>query len=233
MNQLSVVILNSMWEEEEKHEEKSTMVDVAFKIQCKTLPYDHISELSNAITKLVPWMLENNLAGVHTLHGPDFGNGWVRSENDEIFLSKRTRLILRIPKANIDKIKSLEGSTINVLNNDIQIGKSIVKPFLVVRDLICRSVLCNANQTEENFLFEIKEQLSVHGISIKKAICGKAKSIQLEGQDQFTRSLMIADLPKDHSILLQDIGIGGGRIYGCGILLPHKSIDAVANFKED
>ncbi len=61
MNQLSVVILNSMWEEEEKHEEKSTMVDVAFKIQCKTLPYEHISELSNAITKLVPWMLENNL----------------------------------------------------------------------------------------------------------------------------------------------------------------------------
>ena len=90
MNQLLAVILNSMWEEEEKHEEKSTMVDVAFKIQCKTLPYEHISELSNAITKLVPWMLENNLAGVHTLHGPDFGNGWVRSENDEIFHSGLT-----------------------------------------------------------------------------------------------------------------------------------------------
>ena len=76
-----------------------------FKIECKILPYDHISELSNALTNLAPWMLKNDLAGVHTLHGPDFGNGWVRSENDEIFLSKRTRLILRIPKANINKIK--------------------------------------------------------------------------------------------------------------------------------
>ena len=170
---------------------------------------------------------------MHTLHGPDFGNGWVRSENDQIFLSKRTRLIVRIPKADINQIKLIEGSTINVLNNDIKIGKSIVKPFLVVRDLICRFVLCDQNQTEENFLFEIKEQLSIHGISIKKAICGKTKSIIIKGKNHFTRSLMIADLSKDHSILLQDLGIGSGRIYGCGILLPHKSIDAVSNFKED
>ena len=28
-------------------------------------------------------------------------------------------------------------------------------------------------------------------------------------------------------------GIGDGRIFGCGIFLPHKSIDAVSGFKED
>ena len=44
---------------------------------------------------------------------------------------------------------------------------------------------------------------------------------------------MIADLSKESSILLQDLGVGAGRIFGCGIFLPHKSIDAVANFKED
>ena len=73
-------------------------------VQREALKPLNIFLFTNAITKLVPWMLENDLAGVHTLHGPDFGNGWVRSENDEIFLSKRTRLILRIPKINIDKI---------------------------------------------------------------------------------------------------------------------------------
>ena len=185
-----------MWEEEEKVEEKSMMADVAFKIECKILPYDHVSELSNAITNLAPWMLENKSIGVHTLHGPDFGNGWVRSEKDQIFLSKRTRLILRIPKTDIDKVRLIEGSTLNVLKNDIKIGKSIVKPFLVVKDLICRSVLCDPDQTEENFLLEIKNQLSVHGIHIKKAICGKKKSIILMGKHKFTRSLRIADLYK-------------------------------------
>ena len=44
---------------------------------------------------------------------------------------------------------------------------------------------------------------------------------------------MIADLKKEDSVKLQDIGVGTGRLYGCGIFLPHKSLDAVANFKED
>ena len=70
----------------------------------------------------------------------------------------------------------------------------------------------------------------MHGVPIKKAICGKAKSITINGENRFTRSLMIADLSKENSILLQDIGIGDGRIFGCGIFLPHKSIDAVSGF---
>jgi hypothetical protein len=35
------------------------------------------------------------------------------------------------------------------------------------------------------------------------------------------------------NVICLNLGIGDGRIYGCGILLPHKSIDAVSNFKED
>ena len=59
------------------------------------------------------------------------------------------------------------------------------------------------------------------------------KSLTINGNKKYTRSLMIADLSKENSILLQDLGVGKGRIFGCGIFLPHKSIDAVANFKED
>jgi len=44
---------------------------------------------------------------------------------------------------------------------------------------------------------------------------------------------MIADLSKKESIRLQEEGVGDQRLYGCGIFLPHKSIDAVSNFKED
>ena len=61
----------------------------------------------------------------------------------------------------------------------------------------------------------------------------KSKSLTINGNKKYTRSLMIADLSKENSILLQDLGVGKGRIFGCGIFLPHKSIDAVANFKED
>tara|TARA_B000000475_G_scaffold271309_1_gene268765 strand:- start:962 stop:1636 length:675 start_codon:yes stop_codon:yes gene_type:complete len=224
-----------MWEEEEQLQIKDTsrMIDVAFKIQCKTLPYDHACDLSKAITSKMPWLLKDKLIGIHTLHGPESGNGWVRSEKEEIFLSKRTRLILRISRSDANKAKELEGENINVLGNNIKIGQSNTKTFLVVRDLISRCVLCDKEQDEEDFLLDIKKELFTHGVPIKKAICGKAKSITINGENRFTRSLMIADLSKENSILLQDIGIGDGRIFGCGIFLPHKSIDAVSGFKED
>lgn len=224
-----------MWEEEEQVQlnDTSKMIDVTFRIDCKTLPYDHAYALSNEITKNMPWLLEDNLTGIHTLHGPESGNGWVRSEKEEIFLSKRTRLVLRIPRIDIEKAKELENISVNVLGNTIKIGKSNTKTFLVVRDLISRFVLCDENETEEDFLLGVKKELFSHGVMIKKAICGKEKSFTINGENRFTRSLMIADLSKENSVLLQDTGVGSGRIFGCGIFLPHKSIDAVSGFKED
>ena len=71
-----------MWiEDEEKKSisEMSKMIDVAFKINCKTLPYDHAFSLSNEITKHLPWLEDNELTGIQTLHGPESGNGWTRA----------------------------------------------------------------------------------------------------------------------------------------------------------
>ena len=103
----------------------------------------------------------------------------------------------------------------------------------MVPDLICRFVICNSNCDENSFLQDVSAQLIKHGINLKKAICGKTKKIYLKDKLTDVRSLMIADLKKEDSIKLQDIGVGTGRLYGCGIFLPHKSLDAVANFKED
>ena len=203
-----------MWiEEEEKKSlsEMSKMIDVAFKINCKTLPYDHAFSLSNEILKYLPWLKGNKLTGIQTLHGPESGNGWTRAENEEIFLSKRTRLILRIPKSEYDKTCKLEGETLKVLGNDIKIGKASKKPFLTVRDLICRFVLTDDDLNESDFLKYVAKEFENHEIHLRKAICGKTKSFTINGDQKFTRSLMIADLSKENSIKLQDVGVGIGE----------------------
>jgi len=226
-----------MWTENDNKDlsASSKMIDVAYKINCKTLPFDHAYELSKEVIKFLPWLIEDKLSGIHTLHGPDAGNGWVRAENEEIFLSQRTRLVIRIPKEKIELAKKLEGQTLKVLGNNISIGKSNVKSFLVVPDLICRFVLSHkdACKDENEFLNKMINELASCNILIKKAICGKTKSLTIDGEKRLGRSLMIADLSKENSVRLQDIGAGEGRVFGCGIFLPHKSIDAVANFKED
>ena len=87
--------------------------------------------------------------------------------------------------------------------------------------------------SEEDFLNIIQKELSGLNINIRKALCGRSMVISFGKKTLYTRSLMIADLSKEESLKLQEEGVGDKKLYGCGIFLPHKSIDAVNNFKED
>jgi CRISPR-associated protein Cas6 len=225
-----------MWQEKtEKRSivEQSEMIDLSFSVDCKELPYDHAYELSSEIINLIPDIMEDKRNAIQTLHGPMSGNGWVRADGENIFLSKRAKLFLRVNKLQVDKIRDIEGKKIKLFGHDLSIGKSKVKTFLVVRDLFCRFVSCNEDLPEDMFLEQVQKELGAHNVHINKALCGQSKKILFGDEALHTRSLMIADLSKEESIRLQEEGVGGQRLYGCGIFLPHKSIDAVSNFKED
>jgi CRISPR-associated protein Cas6 len=225
-----------MWQEDTKKRsavDHSEMVDLSFSVDCKELPYDHAYELSSEIIKLVPEIKNDNRNAIQTLHGPMSGNGWVRADGENIFLSKRAKLCLRVRKDHADKIREIEGKKIKLFGNELNIGKSKIKSFLVVRDLFCRFVSCNEDLPEENFLEEVQTELRAYKVNINKALCGQSKRISFGSKTLYTRSLMIADLTKEEAVILQEEGVGKHRLYGCGIFLPHKSIDAVSNFKED
>ena len=225
-----------MWQEDTKKRsavDHSEMVDLSFSVDCKELPYDHAYELSSEIIKLVPEIKNDNRNAIQTLHGPMSGNGWVRADGENIFLSKRAKLCLRVRKDHADKIREIEGKKIKLFGNELNIGKSKIKSFLVVRDLFCRFVSCNEDLPEENFLEEVQTELRAYKVNINKALCGQSKRIGFGEKSLYTRSLMIADLTKEEAVILQEEGVGKHRLFGCGIFLPHKSIDAVSNFKED
>ncbi len=57
------------------------IVDVVFNIACRALPVDHAYALSQAITQVLPWFSEEEGAGLHTVHGAESGNGWMRPAN--------------------------------------------------------------------------------------------------------------------------------------------------------
>ena len=161
------------------------------------------------------------------------GNGWVRPDSENIPLSKRAKLIMRINKNQINDIKNIEGKEIRLFGNRLKIGRSKVKNFLVVKDLFCRFVMSDHETSEEDFLNIIQKELSGLNINIRKALCGRSMVISFGKKTLYTRSLMIADLSKEESLKLQEEGVGDKKLYGCGTFLPHKSIDAVNNFKED
>ena len=225
-----------MWQEDTKKKSAanfSEMVDLSFSVVCKELPYDHAYELSSELIKLIPEIKNDKRNAIQTLHGPMSGNGWVRADGENIFLSKRAELCLRVRKDHVEKIKEIEGKKIKLFGNDLNIGKSKMKSFLVVRDLFCRFVSCNEDLPEDIFLEEVQTELRAYKVNINKALCGQSKRINFGDKTLYTRSLMIADLSKEEAVTLQEEGVGKHRLFGCGIFLPHKSIDAVSNFKED
>ena len=225
-----------MWQEKEEKKpiaDNSDMAELSFSVDCKELPYDHAYELSSAILNLVPEIENDKRNAIQTLHGPMSGNGWVRPDSENIPLSKRAKLIMRINKNQLNDIKSIEGKEIMLFGNTLKIGAPKVKSFLVVKDLFCRFVTSDYKISEDDFLSNIQNELKGLNINIRKALCGKSMVISFGEKTLYTRSLMIADLSKEESLKLQEEGVGDKKLYGCGIFLPHKSIDAVNNFKED
>ncbi len=222
------------WTEEENSKEKfvipEDVVDLLFKLDCKMLPVEHAYTLSQAIKSVLNWIETEELAGIHQIHVAESGNGWMRPEdplNEVLHLSRRTRLSLRVPKQRIEDAKQLTGQTLDIEGFSLTIGEASIKPLSDLSPLFSRYVICDIELSEEQFLNSVAEQLQSMDIPVKKMMAGKQHIIKTPDTNFYTRSLMVAELDKVHSVRLQQCGIGPGRHLGCGIFLPQKGIKPV------
>lgn len=221
------------WSDEPKKEEfkvPDDVVDLVFKLDCKTLPVEHAYALSEAIKSVLDWIETDELAGIHQIHVAESGNGWMRPEdptNEVLHLSRRTRMSLRVPKERIEEAKRLIGMTLDIDGYALTIGEASVKFLSDLSPLFSRYVICDTEQSEEQFLYSVAEQLKAMDITVNKMMAGKQHVIQTPDKTISTRSIMVADLDKEHSVRLQQRGIGPGRHLGCGIFLPQKGIKPV------
>lgn len=220
------------WQEDEDkslpYEVPEDIIDISFNIICKQLPIDHAWELREQLQHALPWLKENDQAGIHQIHVAESNNGWLRPESGEnavLYPSRRTRLYLRIPNEYLKETKALSGETLTIAGKALKLGKPKTKELINTSILFSRSVASNINESENDFLLRsAKEIHELTGIKIKKMMGGKTHTIKTPRGDLFTRHLMIADLDTDPSIILQQHGLGGERQLGCGIFLPHKGI---------
>jgi CRISPR-associated protein Cas6 len=219
-----------LWQEEDtpKQALKShDIVDMAFDINCRCLPVDHAYALSQAIAEALPWFEGESQAGLHLIHGAESGNGWSRPEEDLLYLSRRTKLMLRLPEHCIDEAQKLKGMTLDIAGYSLKIGNAKSKPLMPMPVLFARHIIATPEQDEESFLNQAVSQLQEMGIECRKALCGLTHQFVKPNGPLFTRSLMIADLKPHDSIRLQEQGLGEGRKIGCGLFVPHKDIKPV------
>jgi len=102
------------------------IVDVVYAIQCRSVPLDHAHALSESIHHALPWFNDEPDAGLHMIHISEAGNGWFRPDNpdtDDLILSHRTKLTLRLPKHRLDQAGELSGKQLDIAGYSMTIGK--------------------------------------------------------------------------------------------------------------
>jgi len=223
-----------MYWEEDQPEHAATLpdevVDLVFGMSCRAVPVDHAYALSEALRALLPWLADEQGAGMHTIHVPEAGNGWLRPESaDELLqLSKRTKLMLRVPRHRIEDAGKLVGKTLDVAGNPLALIKMTIRPLTGIGTIFARHVAAGHGVRDESaFLNEAHERIQEMGIRPRKMLCGKERTIRTPDGVLATRSLMIADLGTEDSITLQQHGLGPLRYLGCGLFVPHKGIKEV------
>lgn len=211
------------------------VVDLAFRVGCPTLPLDHAHALSRALLDVLPWLEDEEHAGVHLIHGAASGNGWYRPEdvtNEVLHLSRRTRMRLRVPRHRLDEARGLSGRRFDIDGHPLEVGDSEVFLLSSLSTLFARYVITGADTDEQAFLEEAARGLRDIGIDCRKMLGGISHTLQFPDGPVHTRSLMVADLEPEQSVRLQQVGLGAGRHIGCGLFLPHKGIKPVNDDKE-
>ncbi len=211
------------------------VIDVAFRVDCPTLPLDHAHALSSQLLNILPWLEQEPHAGIHLIHGAASGNGWYRPEdtaNEKLHLSRRTRMRLRIPKHRLEDAQRLTGQTLEIDGHSLRVGSSSVLLLSSLSTVFSRYVITGENTDESEFLEQAARDLGELGIACRKMLGGISHTMQFPEGPVHTRSLMVADLEPEQSVRLQQVGLGKGRCIGCGLFLPHKGIKPVNDDRE-
>ena len=226
------------WEERSKEETVSwpdDMVDLVFPIACHTLPVDHSYALGHAVVQVLSWLPDENGSGVHPIQVAVSAHGWERpaGADDLLHLSRRTRLVIRVPRQRMEDAKALVGRELDVRGHALMIaGEPTVRPLKPNATLYSRNVALNADD-EDGFLHAAAELLERLDIPVRKMLPGKITVIDTPDGALATRSLMLADLSAEESLRLQQRGLGPCRYFGCGLFIPYKGIKAVNRKTED
>ena len=202
------------------------VLDAVFAIECRSLPVDHAYALSTAIQAALPWFAEEPQAGLHTVHGAASGAGWQRPEGEDaqLQLSRRTKLVLRLPEHRMADAAALSGRTLDVAGSEMRVGRLSARPLMRIASLFSRSVIFEGAADEVAFVTAANAALHALGVEAATLLCGREVTLSTPQGNYRAHSLMLTVGTPAQSLLLQREGLGEARKLGCGIFIPHKDV---------
>jgi CRISPR-associated protein Cas6 len=220
------------WVDEQEEEGMAipeTVVDLSFTIDCRAIPVDHAWALYAGLSEMLPWLEDDPIAGIHPLHVAESAHGWQRPEAPDalLHLSRRTKLVLRLPRERVAEARALTGRTIGVDGHGMTIGEASELPLSRSTSLFARRVVIEESEEEEEFLQRQVDEMLAMGVRPKKLLPGLAHPLHTPEGQICGRLLSVEGLKLEESFRLQINGLGPGRHLGCGIFIPHKPLSSV------
>lgn len=191
----------------------SEMVDVVYALEGDSLPAEHASLLWREVVRVLPWLGSVPEAGILPLRPP--------GQDDDLLLSRRARMVLRIPADHVDQALQLTGQTLDVGGHAIKVGEGKPRPLQATPTL--HAQLVASELPEAAFVEAMTIALQDLGIA-GKLICGKHHVLSGSGGKIAGYSLVVHELKPEASLQLQCCGLGGERHLGCGMFIPYKVI---------
>lgn len=193
--------------------EVQQMVDVVFDLNGSSVPASYPFLLWSELVRCLPWLSGEENAGVHPLRGSVSGSS--------LLLSKRTKLILRLPAQRMAQADNLSGKQLNIDGNVLIVGKAKDRQIQSATTLHAHIVESNLEEVE--FIADMKQKLQALNIPCN-LICDKYRKISDGKKNLSGFGLVLHDLKPAASLHIQRTGMGGARHLGCGIFVPFKAI---------
>lgn len=198
--------------------DESAVIDIQFDLQGTSVPIDHGFLLFLELSRILPWIATEEMVGIHPIHG-------AATEHGELMLNRRAKLSIRVPKDRANDLLTLTGKEILVGTHALKIGAGKAKILSLHTPLYAHCVTTGSTD-ETIFAADIIKLLDNLNITTR-FICGRRQSLTTSDGVVYGYSLMLHDIPIEHAILIQQKGLGSNRKLGCGIFIPHKSINAL------
>lgn len=188
-------------------------VDIAFAVSGGPLPRDHSYELWRALSHAAPDLFLDPMVAVLPVRGASAGAGG-------IVLQRRSRLLMRMPEASVERALALCGVQLEVAGAFVTLGDAKTRPLAHYATLYAHRVAADRDD-EASFVKQAAAELREIDVAAD-FIVGKRTLTSGADGDIAGYSLMLAELPVRQSLALQVHGIGAHRGLGFGVFVGHK-----------
>lgn len=194
------------------------VVDMVFPLQGQAIARDNAQALRRALVALWPWLEHDPVAAVHPLK--------LVPGNEALgLLSQRARLVLRVPAQRLEELTVAGGLRLQVQDQHLQLGAPQLRVLRPHSAMYAYRVAADSPD-ETAFMALVEGELDRLGIAAAR-VCGKHQRLQSQDGQLDAFSLLLHEMTLQDALQLQQQGLGGHRLLGCGVFVPHKSAAAV------